>query len=265
MKTYINLYFGGTMRKIISILLTLAMILPMVAVPVKAAPVSVGTFDDLKAAIKNAENGDVITVTKNIELTETLVISGKNITFSANNLFINARDALTTDDVKNTMFVIKDSTVKVDGLTLAGNSKNRIIYSENSTIELNNASINDGCPGDNSTINPGGGIFLRDGSLTATNTDFIGNTPGTNSDPTLQAGDRDLNGGAIYTGKESANITITGGKFEDNEVKAYGHGAAIYQENGSLTVTGTSFKNNKGHVEGGNAGLKEHVSIQEME
>ncbi len=242
------------MRKIISILLTLAMILPMVAVPVKAEAKTVSSFDELKAAIGSAENGDTITVTSNITLTETLVISGKNIIFSANNLFINARDALTTDDVKNTMFVIKDSTVKVDGLTLAGNSKNRIIYSENSTIELNNASINDGCPGDNSKINPGGGIFLRGGSLTATNTVFSNNKPG--SAEGLGEGDGDKNGGAIYSGSTSANITITGGSFVDNEVKAYGHGAAIYQENGTLNVTGTSFKNNKGHVEGGNAGTQ---------
>ena len=96
--------------------------------------------------------------------------------------------------------------------------------------------------------------LLRGGSLTATKTDFIGNTPGTTQG--LDEGDRDLNGGAIYSGKTSADIKITGGSFEDNEVKAYGHGAAIYQENGTLTVDGTSFKNNKGHVEGGNAGTQ---------
>lgn len=242
------------MRKIISILLTLAMILPMVAVPVKAAPTNVSNFDELKAAIANAEEGDVITVTSNITLTETLVIENKKITLSGNTISILATDSLTNNNVKNTMFVIKDSTVKFDGLTLAGNSKNRIIYSENSNIELNNASINDGCPGDNSKINPGGGIFLRGGSLTATNTVFSNNKPGTNAK--LSQGDGDLNGGAIYSGSTKTDIKITGGSFVDNEVKAYGHGAAIYQENGTLNVTGTSFKNNKGHVEGGNAGTQ---------
>ncbi len=260
MKTYINLYFGGTMRKIISILLTLAMILPMVAVPVKAAPTPVSNFAELKAAIAD-ENVSEITLTSNIILTETLVISDKTITINGTGTIsadsqVSVADPAANPNVKNTLFAIKNSTVTFDGLTLDGNNQNRVIYSEGSELTFSNATITKGCPGDNSTINPGGGIFLRDGSLTATNTDFIGNTPGTNSDPTLQAGDRDLNGGAIYTGKESANITITGGKFEDNEVKAYGHGAAIYQENGSLTVTGTSFKNNKGHVEGGNAGTQ---------
>ena len=248
------------MRKIISILLTLAMILPMVAVPVKAEAKTVSSFDELKAAIAD-ENVSEITLTSNIILTETLVISDKTITINGTGTIsadsqVSVADPAANPNVKNTLFAIKNSTVTFDGLTLDGNNQNRVIYSEGSELTFSNATITKGCPGDNSTINPGGGIFLIDGSLTATNTDFIGNTPGTNSDPTLQAGDRDLNGGAIYTGKESANITITGGKFEDNEVKAYGHGAAIYQENGSLTVTGTSFKNNKGHVEGGNAGTQ---------
>ena len=249
------------MRKIISILLTLAMLLPMVAVPVKAEAKTVSSFDELKAAIGSAENGDTITVTSNITLTETLVISGKNIIFSANNLFINARDALTTDDVKNTMFVIKNSTVKFDGLTLAGNSKNRIIYSENSTIELNNASINDGCPGDNSTVNPGGGIFLRGGSLTATNTVFSNNKPGTAEG--LGEGDGDKNGGAIYVGSVSTDITIEGGSFVGNKVPAYGHGAAIYQNAGKLNINidttkanETTFTENTGHKSLGDAGTQ---------
>lgn len=242
------------MKRFISVLLVIALLVPMLCVDVFAESKTVSDFADLKDAIADAENGDEITVTKNIELTETLVIRGKNITLKANNLLINARDALTTDEVKNTMFVIKDSSVKFDGLTLSGSEKNRIIYSENSTIELNNASISNGCPGSDSKINPGGGIFLRGGSLTATNTVFSNNKPG--SATGLPQGDGDLNGGAIYSGSTKADIKITGGSFVDNEVKAYGHGAAIYLENGSLTVTGTSFKNNKGHTEGGNAGTQ---------
>lgn len=237
------------------------MILPMVAVPVKAAPVNVGTFDDLKAAIANAQDGDTITVTSNIELTETLVIDGKNITLSGNTISIIAKNALTTDEVKNTMFVIKNSTVKFDGLTLAGNSMNRIIYSENSTIELNNASINDGCPGDNSKINPGGGIFLRGGSLTATNTVFSNNKPG--SAEGLGEGDGDKNGGAIYVGSVSTDITIEGGSFVGNTVPAYGHGAAIYQNAGKLNINTdttkaneTTFTENTGHKSLGDAGTQ---------
>lgn len=236
----------------------IALLVPMLCVDVFAADHQVKDFDELKAAIASAASGDVITVASNITLDETLAIENKNITIKGTSaLAILAKNALTNNvEVKNTMFVIRNSKVKFDGLTLGGNKMNRIIYSEKSDIELNKASINDGCPGDNSNINPGGGIFLRGGSLTATNTDFIGNTPGTNPDKSLQDGNGDKNGGAIYTGKESANITITGGSFVDNEVKAYGHGAAIYQENGTLNVTGTSFKNNKGHVEGGNAGTQ---------
>ena len=243
------------MKRFISVLLVIALLVPMLCVDVFAANHPVNDFAELKKAIASAANGDVITVASNITLDETLAIENKNITIKGtSSLAILGKNALTNNDIKNTMFVIRNSKVKFDGLTLGGNKVNRIIYSEKSDIELNKASINDGCPGNNSKINPGGGIFLRGGSLTATDTEFSGNTPGTND--TLKQGDGDKNGGAIYSGSTKADITITGGSFVDNEVKAYGHGAAIYQENGSLTVTGTSFKNNKGHVEGGNAGTQ---------
>ncbi len=250
------------MKRFISVLLVIALLVPMLCVDVFAADKTVNNFAELKDAIAVAENGDVITVASNITLDKTLAIENKNITIKGSGK-ISADNALTTVETrKNTLFVINNSTVKFNGLdenqklTLDGDLKNRIIYSENSTIELTNAVVTKGSPGDNSNINPGGGVFLRGGSLTATNTDFIGNTPGTNDDKSLPEGDRDLNGGAIYTGKESADITITGGSFADNDVKAYGHGAAIYQENGTLNVSGTSFKNNKGHTEGGNAGTQ---------
>lgn len=235
----------------------IALLVPMLCVDVFAANKTVSDFTGLKDAIVQAEDGDTITVNRDIAMTETLVIENKNNITITGSGKINAASALNNvKDRENTLFYIKGSNVTFKGLTLDGAKINRVIYSEGSKITLTDAKVINGCPGDNSNINPGGGVFLRGGSLTATNTDFIGNTPGTNNDKSLPEGDRDLNGGAIYTGKESANITITGGSFVDNEVKAYGHGAAIYQENGNLTVTGTSFKNNKGHTEGGNAGTQ---------
>ena len=242
------------MKRFISVLLVIALLVPMLCVDVFAEEKTVSDFAGLKAAITQAADGDVITVSGDITMTETLVINGKDITITGSGT-ISADNALTTVATrKNTLFVINNSTVKFDGLTLNGNNQNRVIYSEGSELTLTGAKLINGCSGSDSKINPGGGIFLRGGSLTATNTDFIGNTPGTND--TLSQGDGDKNGGAIYSGSTKADITITGGKFEDNEVKAYGHGAAIYQENGTLNVTGTSFKNNKGHVEGGNAGTQ---------
>ena len=224
-----------------------------------AASKTVNDFTDLKDAIADTSITE-ITVNGDITLTETIVIEGKDITIKGSGK-ISADNALkTVTDRQNTLFVINNSTVKFNGLdenqklTLDGDLKNRIIYSEASTIELNNAIVTKGCPGNNSKINPGGGIFLRGGSLTATNTDFIGNTPGTAEG--LQKGDGDLNGGAIYSGSTKADIKITGGSFENNEVKAYGHGAAIYQENGILNVTGTKFKGNSGHLNGEDPGTQ---------
>ena len=206
------------MKRFISVLLVIALLVPMLCVDVFAADHPVNDFAGLQTAIANAADGGVITVNGDITLTDTIVIDGKDITITGSGT-ISADNALTTVATrKNTLFVINNSTVKFDGLTLNGNNQNRVIYSEGSELTLTGAKLINGCSGSDSKINPGGGIFLRGGSLTATNTDFIGNTPGTND--TLKKGDGDLNGGAIYSGSIKADITITGGKFEDNEVKA---------------------------------------------
>lgn len=250
------------MKRFISVLLVIALLVPMLCVDVFAANHPVNDFAELKKAIASAANGDVITVASNITLDETLAIENKNITIKGtSSLAILGKNALTNNDIKNTMFVIRNSKVKFDGLTLGGNKMNRIIYSEKSDIELNKASINDGCPGNNSKINPGGGIFLRGGSLKATDTTFTGNTPGTNNK--LPEGDGDKNGGAIYVGSDSTDITIEGGSFVGNTVPAFGHGAAIYQNAGKLNINTDTTKNNKttftentGHKSLGDAGTQ---------
>lgn len=240
----------------------IALLVPMLCVDVFAESKTVSDFAGLKTAIASAANGDVINVASNITLDETLAIENKNITIKGtSSLAILGKNALTNNDIKNTMFVIRNSKVKFDGLTLGGNKMNRIIYSEKSDIELNKASINDGCPGNNSNINPGGGIFLRGGSLKATDTTFSGNTPGTAEG--LPKGDGDKNGGAIYVGSDSTDITIEGGSFVGNSVPAYGHGAAIYQNAGKLNINTdateeikTTFTENTGHKSLGNAGTQ---------
>lgn len=232
----------------------IALLVPMLCVDVFAADKTVSDFTGLKAAIAQAEDGDAITVASNITLDETLAIENKNITIKGSGK-ISAASALNNVNTrKNTLFYINGSTVTFNGLTLDGAKINRVIYSEASKITLTDAKVINGCPGSDSNINPGGGIFLRGGSLTATNTDFTGNTPGTNQN--LPAGDKDFNGGAIYSGSTKADITITGGSFVDNEVKAYGHGAAIYQENGILNVTDTKFKGNSGYLNGEDPGTQ---------
>ena len=250
------------MKRFISVLLVIALLVPMLCVDVFAENKTVSDFTGLKDAIAIAADGDVITVASNITLDETLAIEHKNITIKGTSgLAILGKNALTNNEVKNTMFVIRNSKVKFDGLTLGGNKMNRIIYSEKSDIELNKASINDGCPGNNSNINPGGGIFLRGGSLKATDTTFSGNTPGTAEG--LPKGDGDKNGGAIYVGSDSTDITIEGGSFVGNTVPAFGHGAAIYQNAGKLNINKdttkeneTTFTENTGYKSLGDAGTQ---------
>ena len=233
--------------RIYMMILALVLVLVSGKTPVFAETVEVDNFTDLKAEV--AKGGE-IKLTKDIVVTETLMVD-KDVKILGEGHTLTLPDGFTHDQ----MFKVDGKNeFTLDKITLDGNKQGRLIYSEGGILDISNSTIQKGCPGANAKANPGGGVFLRGGSLTATKTDFIGNTPGTTQG--LDEGDRDLNGGAIYSGKTSADIKITGGSFEDNEVKAYGHGAAIYQENGSLTVTGTSFKNNKGHAEGGNAGTQ---------
>lgn len=227
----------------------LALVLVLGKTPVFAA--SVSDFDGLKNAVENGDSS--ITITGNITVTETLEIKN-NVTITGGKI-LKAGNLIKEDPNSGNIFYVNEGkSLKLDGVTLDGDNKARLIYSNGGKIELKDSALQNGCPGDKAKANPGGGVFLRGGSLTATDTDFKNNTPGTTQG--LGEGDRDLNGGAIYSGSTKADIKITGGSFTDNEVKAYGHGAAIYQENGTLTVDGTSFKNNKGHVEGGNAGTQ---------
>ena len=216
----------------------------------KVFAANVSSFDELKTAIETGT--DDINVQGTIVVTETLTIR-RDVKISGGGL--KASNLATTEPESGNIFYVEEGkNFELENITLDGDNKARIIYSNGGILKITNSTIKNGFPGANAKANPGGGVFLRGGSLTATDTDFIGNTPGTNT--ALPQGDGDLNGGAIYSGSTKADIKITGGNFEDNEVKAYGHGAAIYQENGILNVTGTSFKNNKGHVEGGNAGTQ---------
>ena len=234
--------------RIFMMILALVLVLVLVSgkTPVFAATVNVSNFDELKTAVTN---GDEIKLTKDITVTDTLVIS-EDVKISGEGHTLSLPNGFTQDQ----MFKVDGKALTLNKVTLDGKKQGRLIYSEEGTITLNESTLQNGCPGDKAKANPGGGIFLRGGSLTATNTHFKNNTPGTTRG--LSKGDGDVNGGAIYSGSTTATIKITGGSFEGNEVKAYGHGAAIYQENGTLTVDGTSFKNNKGHVEGGNAGTQ---------
>lgn len=220
-----------------------------------AANHPVNDFAGLKTAITQTVDGDTITVDGNISLTETLVIENKkNITIKGSGTISAESSLKTITDRQNTLFIIKGSKVTFDGLTLDGASKNRIFYSENSNITLTSAKITNGCPGSDSNINPGGGIFLQGGSLTATNSILSNNKPGNAQG--LKDGYGDKNGGAIYVGSTSADITINGGSFENNKVEVLGHGAAIYQNAGKLNIKDTKFKGNSGHYASNNDGTQ---------
>ena len=227
----------------------LGLVLVLGKTNVFAQATKVSDFNGLKKAI--SDGVDNITIRQDITVTESLEIK-KDVTISGSS---ESKLILGNSFTSDQMFKVNEkASLTLKDITLDGNQKGRLIYSDGGIISLTKAKIQNGFPGNKAEENPGGGIFLRGGSLTATDTNFTGNTPGTNQ--TLGKGEGDLNGGSIYSGSTKADITITGGSFENNKVEAYGHGAAIYQENGSLTVTGTTFKGNSGHLNGEDPGTQ---------
>ncbi|MFR4401442.1 MAG: Cna B-type domain-containing protein, partial [Peptococcus niger] len=150
------------------------------------------------------------------------------------------------ESVSNTLLIVKGGEVLVDGLTLDGKDVNRAIHATDAKLTLKGATITKGCPGGDASENPGGGVLLRGGSLTATDSHFSNNRPGTNA--TLSEPENAVSGAAIYTTDAETTIAIHGGSFTDNTVPAYGHGAAIYQAKGSLNIMDTAFSGNSGYL-----------------
>ncbi len=223
--------------------------------PTFAAEVNVSNEGELRTAVQT--DGNTINLTGNIVLISPLEIKDKTLTINGA-YTISPSSTFNTTDIKSTMIILDNSTITFNDVTLDGKGLNRIIYTKGSSpINLINATVKNGKPGENATQNPGRGILLSNRSnLTATNTNFLNNTPGTNINLSQYSGERDKNGGSIYSVGADTVISITGGKFEGNRVGEYGHGAAIYIQDGTLNISGTTFADNSGHYGHGDAGTQ---------
>lgn len=144
------------------------------------AATTVTDFDGLKNAIETGT--DDITVQGTINVTETLTVN-RDVKISGGTLTAGNLNKEDDPNSGNIFYVNDGKKLELNGITLDGNKKARLIYSNGGTLIINDSTLQNGCPGSNAKANPGGGIFLKGGSLTATNTDFIGNTPGNKSRP----------------------------------------------------------------------------------
>lgn len=234
-------------NRIIGCLIVTLVLLTAFARPGLAADHNVSDEAGLRQAVANATSGDIITITGDLTLTKPLVIDKKTLTLKGMGILsANAGLKDSNESVSNTLLIVKGGEVLVDGLTLDGKDVNRAIHATDAKLTLKGATITKGCPGGDASENPGGGVLLRGGSLTATDSHFSNNRPGTNA--TLSEPENAVSGAAIYTTDAETTIAIHGGSFTDNTVPAYGHGAAIYQAKGSLNIMDTAFSGNSGYL-----------------
>lgn len=130
-----------------------------------------------------------------------------------------------------------DSTVTIKNSQFVNNKgaySGGVLSSSNSTIDEIN--VEDSLfEGNEATDGNGGAFDVKANKITLTNADFVGNKAS-------------LNGGAIYSSNEDAEINITGGSFKNNKAN---NGSAIYLASAAkLTVDGTTFEGNKGESYG---------------
>ena len=171
------------MKRFISVLLVIALLVPMLCVDVFAANHQVNDFAELKKEIANAQDGDVITVNVDITITETLMIT-KNITIKSDGTKTLTSGSLKMDSIEGcNMFYVPDGkTLSLDNITLDGANKVRLIRAKGAKLNLTN-------------------VIMKNGS-----TEFLQQTP---------SHDQVYSGGAILA-EESSKVVINGGSFENN-------------------------------------------------
>ncbi|MGJ9422341.1 beta strand repeat-containing protein [Aeromicrobium sp. CF3.5] len=225
------------------------------AAPASAATFSVSNITELRAAVAeaNATPGvDTIRLTNNIsfarttgdiEITDRLVINGRNLT-------INAAGVDRAFTVTDTRVAVRNTTIR-GGAPAAGESGGALL-NDGGTLTMNNvravnnvvtgtgasggavASVNggtlnvvDSTLASNSATRAGGAIEANGGSTTVTNTTMSRNTTGAGPG----------NGGALHlTG--AGTVAVTGSTVTKNEAAAEG-GGLWNSGTGTMTVTDT--------------------------
>ncbi|MDY6038022.1 MAG: SHIRT domain-containing protein [Eubacterium sp.] len=243
-------------RKKIFAILVLALMLNLVfAVPNYAADVTVGDMQALKAAIGR---GDSITLTNDIEVTESLEIPDTyNGQIKSNGVKLSLAEGV------DNMFSVKSgANLTFDNIVFDGKENGRIIDAGSATITIKNSTIKNATTEKfkplmvdnvNKQRYEGGAIYAERTRLNLEQTNFESNhtkavvpSPGT------------PHGGAISS--FSANITIVGGKFVNNYTgcvdqpnSSHGEGGAIKLHPGSkLTINDPSVTNKATTVFDGN-------------
>lgn len=205
-----------------------------------ANTIPVENFAQLRDAINNAANGDIINITASqIVLTEALPTINKDLIFTS-----------------------------TSGATLRSNGNVRVMTIGSGNVTLRNLTIADGVArgtagttGGNGTAGQGGGLLINGGNVTLINMTFRNNQAiggnGGNNPAGVGGNGGDGQGGAIYVRGDSV-LRINNTSFEQNKAIAgtrgtgttlgssgKSQGGGVYIEAGSVLAEGTpGFSNN---------------------
>ena len=276
-KTIVNI------KKLISVLICTVLIsatLPsnLLNSVVFAADKSVSNSDELKNAVNNANNGDIITLTSDITIpdndtaTDSSILNcSKNITIKSasgqkhtinfkklhtallsitggctvnlENIIINGSDDKISE--ASAIKVSNGSKLNITGTTLQNFYISSVIYCENSNVTIDKDSTISNCQ-----AVKGGAIYATNSEINmngtisncTTNTDNEGGAIYcSNSTLTLNGNIRNCKsylGGAIYC--SNSTLTLNG---NISDCKAYGKGGAILADSGSVITLNGNIKN----------------------
>lgn len=229
-------------KKLLPLLLIVALLVvggivagvTLLAGPSRKTEVEVGDFETLKEVVEATESERIITLTNDIQMTESITLPGNvKITITDDG----TTRTLTRQDMDTWMFwVPEDSTLELKGtaaksLVLDGNSGNvkcgpdgAMLIGEYAEFVLENVVLKD------NRTNSGMGGLMRvvTCDVTATNSSFTGGTS--------------KSGGAVYAIESS--LAFTNCDISDNR-STQGHGGALYVDNAStLSLMSCTMNNN---------------------
>lgn len=244
------------MKRFISVLLVIALLVPMLCVDVFAEDKTVSDFTGLKDAIAQATDDDTITVSGDITVTQTLMIT-KNITIKSDGAKTLTSGPLMMNSIEGcNMFYVPDGkTLSLDNITLDGANEARLIRAKGAKLNLTNVIMKNGSTGkveknsQTDQVYSGGAIYAEAGSIvTIKGGSFENNNTGTQA----LDGSRAAEGGAIklyqselYINDETTTVKdttkFTGNHLDGWETTGGRQGGSIEATESKVEIYGTTF------------------------
>ena len=202
----------------------------------------------LKTALRSAQSGDIITLATDINVTESITISGQNITLDLNGktlTYSGKGSAYTPYGV----FTLKSGSFTVENGTLKGQQQENIrcFNVTGGTLTIKKVTIqNFSCQGGGAiSIDRGGTCIMKSGTISGNSAWDEGGgvyvrgtfnmTGGTISGNNVSSG----SGGGVYV---RGTFNMTGGTISGNNAQS-GGGVYVYS-NGTFTMNGGEIRNN---------------------